>query len=158
MEAKERTLETKLADYITHYDLTMWEVWPEWARGRWPNFSPWEFRSGKSREFLISCRLLDGLQQLRNELGVGLFVNQPENGLTRRGFRTVEDNRMAGGTPNSQHLSGRASDVDAGGKLSPYAIAQAAKKIECFKNGGIIIYATFVHLDVRPASAYYHEK
>jgi zinc D-Ala-D-Ala carboxypeptidase len=107
---------------------------------------------------LISCKLLDGLQQLRNNVGVPLYVNQPDKGLFRRGFRTVQDNKAAGGVHNSQHLLGRAADVDAGGEMTPYALAQEAKKIECFKKGGIIIYRSFVHLDVRPNGPYHGEK
>lgn len=107
---------------------------------------------------MISCKLLDGLQELRNRVNVPLYINQPEKGLYRRGYRTVADNKAAGGVPDSQHIYGRAADVDAGGKISPYAIAQEAKKIECFKKGGIIIYRSFVHLDVRPNGPYHGEK
>jgi len=146
------------SDYITHHDLAMWEAWPSWAKDRWKNFSPWEFRSGTSKEFLYSCRLLDALQELRDKAGVPLYVNQPEHGLTRRGFRTPADNTQAGGVFNSQHLAGRAADVDARGAMTPFQLAQIAKTIPAFAQGGIIIYRTFVHLDDRPDGPYHGTK
>ena len=147
------------AGYITHHDLASWDAWPEWAEGRWPSFKPWEFRSGSSREFLISCELLDGIQSLRNAVGVPLYINQPEHGLRFRGYRTERDNASINGAATlSQHLSGRASDVDARGAINPFNLGQAAKKIQCFKQGGIIVYPTFVHLDVRPDGPYHGTK
>jgi len=145
-----------VVEFLTHVDLQGdWKNWPYGFNARWPNFRPWEFRSAADDEFLISCTLLDGLQRLRAMAETGLYVNQPEHNLHRRGFRTMKANADAGGSSMSQHMSGRASDVDARGVVSPRTLAQMARDIVCFDRGGIILYETFVHLDVRPNGPYH---
>jgi len=133
-----------------------WESWPYGLDSRWPNFSPWEFRSRDDDYFLISTRLLDGLQFVRNLVDTGLYVNQPENGLLLRGFRTREANAsIPGSAAFSQHMSGRACDVDARGALTPRELAEVAVQVNCFARGGIKVYRSFVHLDVRPGPVWH---
>jgi len=93
-------------------------------------------------DFEISSNLIEGLQELRDILGKPVFVNS--------GFRCKKHNQEIGGSPKSQHLFGAAADIISPGRI-PLEIAEIAKSIEVFRNGGIGLYTKkgFVHLDVR---------
>lgn len=85
----------------------------------------------------LDSSLLYKLQKLRDEIGKPIIVTS--------GYRTKEYNNKIGGAKNSQHMLGKAADIKING-LSPDEIAIIAEKIGF---GGIGIYKTFVHLDVR---------
>ena len=57
-------------------------------------------------------------------------------------------NELVGGVPASQHTLGRAVDIVVQG-MDPIEVAEIANRIGEFSHGGIGIYETFVHLDVR---------
>jgi len=82
-------------------------------------------------------RLLLLLQNLRDSL------DHPIRILS--GFRTVAHNRSVGGSPNSQHLHGKAADIQIE-NLTPQEVF-----IHACKSGfdGVGLYDTFVHVDVR---------
>ncbi len=111
------------------------------------NFVTNEFRCKCGcREFKIDSALISGLQELRDILKKPVIVNS--------GFRCKKHNEAVGGSPNSQHMLGKAADIRVTGML-PLEVAEIAKEIEVFKNGGIGLYSKqgFVHLDVRGYSA-----
>jgi len=91
--------------------------------------------------------LADNLQVLRDEIGEPLHINS--------GYRTIAHNKTVGGKPNSQHLLAKAADITA----KNYSPKQLAAKIEVLiklgkmKQGGIGIYAGFVHYDIRGRKA-----
>ena len=93
-------------------------------------------------------RLAANLQILRDYLGVPVTV-------TGSGYRTPKHNRAVGGAKDSQHLYAKAADINAKG-FTPKQLAAkieeliAAKKID---QGGLGIYATFVHYDIRGTRA-----
>lgn len=104
----------------------------------------------KRSEFTCHCgceddrvrpELIEALQELRN------LVNAPI--IVTSGFRCIEHNKACGGAKNSQHVYGRAADIHVSG-MSQSTLASLAEKIPAFKNGGIGIYKTWVHVDVRP--------
>lgn len=124
-----------------------WLTWPEVLQGRWPNFSPWEFRSRDGAEqLLLDERLLDSLQELRNTIRLPISVNS--------GYRTTEWNKAIGGERDSQHLRGRAADIVVP-RLGVEDLAEWAAKIPAFRDGGIGTYPKrgFVHVDVRDGRA-----
>ena len=89
-------------------------------------------------------QLAENLQVLRDELGKPIHINS--------GFRSVKYNAtLQGSSVVSQHLYGRAADIVVEG----YTPKQLAAKIEeliaakKMKQGGIGIYPTFVHYDIR---------
>ena len=92
--------------------------------------------------------LAANLQIIRDYLGVTVTV-------TGSGYRTPKHNRAVGGAKDSQHLYAKAADINAKG-FTPKQLAAkieeliAAKKID---QGGLGIYATFVHYDIRGTRA-----
>jgi zinc D-Ala-D-Ala carboxypeptidase len=105
------------------------------------NFSQWEFECKCGCGFnSVDPRLVESLQRLRDLLGVPINVNSA--------CRCETYNRKKGGEKDSQHLKGLAVDIWCKG-LKPRRIAEIAEQIPEFRNGGIGIYKTFVHLDVR---------
>lgn len=93
----------------------------------------------------LDSTLLLKLQKLRDALGKPIIINS--------GYRTKEHNKAIGGSPNSQHLLGRAVDISIVG-MKPDEVAKVAEGIGF---GGIGIYKTFVHLDIRSNKARWTE-
>lgn len=108
-------------------------------------FSPSEFtcrcEGFCEHEDVVDRLLVAGLDTLRENLGVPLLVNS--------GHRCTEHNRNVGGSPTSRHLYGVAADIRLPLDMSSEELAREAEKIEAFEVGGIGLYNTFVHLDVR---------
>ena len=84
--------------------------------------------------------LVEGLQQLRDLAGVALRVNS--------GFRCNKHNRKIDGSQESFHTLGMAADI-ACEELTPRQIAALAERIDVFCQGGIGVYVSWVHVDVR---------
>lgn len=102
------------------------------------NFKLYEFECKDGGHLVkVSSELVDKLQQLRNMIGKPIIINSA--------YRTPSHNKVVGGNPNSLHLQGKAADIRVNG-ISPKKLADYAEKVGF---GGIGIYSTFVHLDVR---------
>ena len=105
------------------------------------NFSRSEFRCkcgcGK---YNITPALIKGLQELRDYLGMPIIIGS--------GTRCPEHNAAVGGTRNSYHVKGYAADIRVDG-LTPKELMRAAEQIKVFRYGGIGLYDTFIHVDVR---------
>lgn len=89
---------------------------------------------------IVNPNLVQSLQLLREMLGSPLMISS--------GVRCFVHNRSIGSLDTSQHPQGRAADVWSH-QYDPGEIYDAALKIDSFRNGGMGLYATFVHLDVR---------
>ncbi|MEW5920995.1 MAG: D-Ala-D-Ala carboxypeptidase family metallohydrolase [Bacillota bacterium] len=85
---------------------------------------------------VLHRELLERLQALREALGRPVIINS--------GYRNREHNAAAGGSPDSYHLRGMAADIRVP-SMSPAELATAARQAG-FR--GIIVYSTFVHVDV----------
>ncbi len=102
-----------------------------------PNFLLREFAcKDGSHQVVLHRELLERLQALRDMLSRPVIINS--------GYRNREHNQAVGGSPDSYHLRGMAADIRVPG-MSPAALATAARQVG-FR--GIIIYSTFVHLDL----------
>lgn len=89
--------------------------------------------------------LLENLQVLRNEL------KRPIKIIPGGGYRDVQLNTQCKGSKNSQHLQAKASDIRVEG-VTPAQVQQTILKLieqGKMKKGGVGIYETFVHYDVR---------
>lgn len=99
-----------------------------------------EFRcQDGSDRVLIDTELVVLLEKLRLKFGVPIFISS--------GYRTPEHNAKVGGSPRSQHMAGTAADIVLNG-YSPKEVARAAEELMP-KSGGIGLYNSFVHVDVR---------
>ena len=104
------------------------------------NFKVKEFAcSDKSDPIFIAPKLVTILQKIRTHFGKPVKITSA--------YRTVEHNKSVGGVKDSQHLYGMAADIKITG-VSPKDIAAYVEKLMP-KTGGIGIYDTFVHMDVR---------
>lgn len=103
-------------------------------------------------QLIIDTRLVGALETLRVTLNRPIRVNS--------GYRCPAHNEAVGGSPKSQHVEGTAADIVITG-YAPDVVARYASAIPAFRNGGIGIYDTFTHLDVRengPARWDYRQK
>jgi len=86
--------------------------------------------------------LAENLQALRDKVGRIDLTNA---------YRCKEHNADVGGSVNSQHLLGKAADIKSK-KFNPSDIAKIVDDMmleETFKIGGVGIYNTFTHIDIR---------
>ena len=102
------------------------------------NFTVAEFRCKDGNNIVfVDDQLVTGLQKIRDHFGKSVRINSA--------YRTAAHNKSVGGSPNSQHLQGKAADIAIAG-ISPLAVAQYAEHIGM---GGIGLYDSFTHVDSR---------
>ena len=89
----------------------------------------------------IQPELISALQALRDQLNLPLSITSC--------FRCNRHNESVGGATRSFHTLGMAADVACPDGLTAEDLAQAAEAIAAFQQGGIGIYPSWVHLDVR---------
>lgn len=88
-------------------------------------------------------QLMNQLEVLREELGTPIFINS--------GYRSPAHNRSVGGVRNSYHTVGKAADIRTF-LHSPSQIKATIERLIAsgkMKQGGIGLYPTFVHYDIR---------
>lgn len=111
-----------------------------------PHFRVREFHSKHDPTDVVKVdeRLLTLLERIRAHVGKPIHVNS--------GYRSPEYNaRLKNASPYSYHCYGMAADIWVEG-VTPQQIAEIA---ECYlgSSGGIGIYKTFTHVDVRTSCA-----
>ena len=116
------------------------------------NFSKSEFDSKDGAampdDVLENIKVIaEQLQVLRDTLTIPITINSA--------YRSPKHNKKIGGVKNSQHLTGKAVDIVAKGITTKYLAYKINELI--FKGnmleGGIGIYDTFVHYDIRGVKA-----
>lgn len=105
------------------------------------NFKVLEFRcKDGADQILLDTQLVCVLQRIRDFYGDCVWINSA--------FRTQSHNERVGGSPNSQHLYGKAADIH----VRSQTLAdntQLAMVAELAGASGIGLYGDFVHVDVR---------
>ena len=91
-----------------------------------------------SDPIFIDSELVSVLQKIRNHFGKPVTITSA--------YRTPNHNKNVGGTTYSQHLYGKAADIKIQG-IAPKDVAKYAETL--LGEGGIGIYNTFTHIDVR---------
>lgn len=97
-------------------------------------------------------RLANNLQVLRDELNTAIHVNS--------GYRSATYNAKIGGAKFSQHVYGKAADITAKGFTPLQVYEKILELIEEGKmqEGGLGIYDSWVHYDVREGKARWDER
>ena len=104
------------------------------------NFKVKEFACNDGTDpIFIDSELVEILQKIRNHFKKPVTITSA--------YRTPPHNSREGGTTYSQHLYGRAADIKISG-VTPKKVADYAETL-LEKSGGIGIYNTFTHIDVR---------
>lgn len=108
-----------------------------------PHFATWESQCPCGCGFGLNPGdvyppLLGPLEELRKAYGAPLNVNS--------WCRCVRWEKRKGRSGKSQHTKGKAVDIRCGDLKR---LVRLAEKIPAFRDGGIGIYKTFVHVDVR---------
>ncbi len=85
--------------------------------------------------------LLAGVQALRDLVERPLHINS--------GFRCPKHNSAIGGVKNSYHMLAMAADIAVPSGMTPDDFAAFAEQVFVFHNGGIGIYASWIHVDIR---------
>lgn len=111
------------------------------------NFKVKEFGCLDSDAIFIADELVEVLQKIRTHFGKALVINSA--------YRTHTRNKAVGGVANSMHLYGGAADIYVKG-VTPKQVADYAEKLLPNK-GGIGIYPTFTHIDVRATKSRWKE-
>jgi len=116
------------------------------------NFSLSEFRCKDGTDVPDSLMehvflLAENLQILREEVGKPIRVIS--------GYRTPAYNRRIKGAPKSQHMLAKAADIKISG-MTPTEVKEVIVKLikaGRMKSGGVGLYKTFTHYDVRGRNA-----
>ncbi len=121
------------------------------------NFSLSEFRckdgTDVPEELMDNVKLLaKNLQVLRDEIGRPIRIIS--------GYRSPKYNRRIGGARRSQHMTAKAADIKVRGMTPAEVKAVIVRLIKEGKMhvGGIGLYTTFTHYDVRGRNARWYGK
>lgn len=108
------------------------------------NFAVKEFAcKDGSDAMLVAPRLVMVLQSLRSHFCAAVTINS--------GYRTPQYNARVGGVTDSQHCYGTAADIVVRGKTPAQVAAYARQLMPDW--GGVGVYDSFCHIDVREAKA-----
>ncbi len=113
------------------------------------NFKVREFACQDGTDTIfVSPELVSTLQKIRDHFGKAVTVNSA--------YRTEAHNKKVGGAAYSQHKYGVAADVVVKG-VSPLEAARYAHTL-LGSRGGVGLYKTFIHVDVRTAKARWDQR
>jgi uncharacterized protein YcbK (DUF882 family) len=108
------------------------------------NFKVKEFKCNDGSDVVfIAPELVTVLQKIRTHFGKPVTINSA--------YRTPPYNKKVGGSTNSQHCLGTACDIVVKG-ITPKQVATYAETL-LNGRGGIGIYDTFTHIDVRESKS-----
>jgi hypothetical protein len=125
------------------------------------NFNIVEFKCKANGEVLINANVIDHIQRLQK---LREWYKRPMR--ITSGYRTQEYNKKVGGSPNSKHMKGIASDILLPDEFYKYGKERQNEFLNNIKNkwiqlcredglgGGVGFYNTFFHLDSRPKGRY----
>jgi len=121
------------------------------------NFTQREFRSRDGAKMPLDVldnikELACNLQVLRDFLGESIKVNS--------GYRSEAHNKSVGGVKTSQHVLGKASDICVKNIETDdlYLIIESLIEQGEMQEGGLGVYDTFVHYDIRGTRARWNYK
>lgn len=95
----------------------------------------------------VSERLVAGLEKLRALVNQELRFGDVAM-VVNSGFRCRKHNAEIGGDVDSYHMTGEAADIVVHG-MSMLRLAKLARSVPEFEKGGIGVYESWIHVDVR---------
>ena len=101
------------------------------------HFNLQEFQCPCCKRVILHSELLLKIIKLRLLIKEPIYINS--------GYRCISENSKVGGVPKSFHLFGMAADIS----VRTISIPELLYFAEKAKFGGIGIYPTFLHVDVR---------
>lgn len=108
------------------------------------HFKVREFACGDGSDaVLVAPRLVMVLETIRAHFGAPVVIHS--------GYRTPQYNAKVDGVAHSQHCYGMAADISVKGQ-TPAAVAAYARQLMP-DWGGVGVYDSFCHIDVREAKA-----
>lgn len=125
------------------------------------HFNISEFKCKANGEVLLNAAVIDHIQRLQK---FRTWYNRAMKIVS--GYRTKEYNERIGGSKNSKHVEGIASDIALPKKYYKFSKARQEEFLNNIKNkwielcnndglgGGIGFYDTFFHLDSRAKGSY----
>lgn len=128
------------------YDVRLFSLKTEGNNYVTPHFRVREFACNDGSDVVvINMALPQLLEKVRTHFGgVPVTINS--------GYRTVAYNaRVSGSSSESQHCNGNAADIVVKG-VKPRDVARYIETLQP-NSGGIGVYATFTHVDVRKGKA-----
>ena len=105
------------------------------------HFNLQEFQCPCCKRVILHSELLLKIIKLRLLIKEPIYINS--------GYRCISENSKVGGVPKSFHLFGMAADIS----VRTISISEFFYFAEKAKFGGIGIYPTFLHVDVRQVKA-----
>lgn len=122
------------------YAVTVYSKAAEGEKPLMENFRVREFACKDGSDMiLINLELVELLQRIRTHFRAPVTITSA--------YRSPCHNKKVGGAKTSQHLYGIAADIQVKG-VAPKTVAAYVEQLMSDK-GGIGIYPTFVHVDVR---------
>ena len=123
------------------YNVNVYDMATEANRQLSTHFQVYEFACADgSNPVFVSQSLVDILENIRVHFGQPVHINS--------GYRTVSYNAgVSGSSKKSQHCSGLAADIRVDGHTPAEVYAYAETLLG--DHGGLGIYNSFVHVDVR---------
>ena len=116
------------------------------------NFKKSEFRCKDGTD--VPDELMDNLKELVENLQIIRdYIGKPIRVIS--GYRSPRYNRRIGGARKSQHMTAKAADLRVSG-MSPRELREVIIKLikeGKIKKGGVGLYTSFVHYDVRGRNA-----
>ena len=114
------------------------------------NLKEFESKDGSSTPLEITKNLQElaiNLQVFRDKIGTPITINS--------GYRSPKHNEAIGGVRDSQHVLGFAGDLKVKGMrpTEVHAMIENLIKEGKMKQGGLGLYPTFVHYDIRGTKA-----
>ncbi|MDP4267035.1 MAG: D-Ala-D-Ala carboxypeptidase family metallohydrolase [Bacteroidota bacterium] len=111
------------------------------------NFKLSEFACKDGSDLVIvDSKLVLDLQTLRDKIGKAINITSA--------YRSPAYNKQCGGIEHSEHIKGKAADIQVAG-VSPLDVAKKADALKLFN--GIGVYPTFTHLDIGDYKGYWYQ-
>lgn len=119
------------------------------------HFTAAEFACPDCGEYKIAVKLLEGVEMLREKLGVPVRVVNPKSpggqGYRCKRYALALAARNSQASAKTKHNDGTAADINAAfSKTTTAKLKQLAEEIPQFRDGGIGTYSWGIHVDLGP--------